>query len=223
MENILIVEDDPILGRGINLTLELEGYKVVWAKTLAQARESLTKNEVQLILLDFNLPDGHGLEFLKEFRKTNSSMAVVILTAQTDEESVVAGLNAGANDYLRKPFGNKELVARIKNVLRNPQNQGKVFRFGEMQVDMEKRKISYGEVPIEVNRREFDILAFFLQNAEKVVSREKLLESIDRDGEIFDRTVDSHVSHIRERLRSTGIKDIQISSVYGVGYRLERK
>ena len=148
---------------------------------------------------------------------------MVILTAKIDEASVVEGLQAGANDYVRKPFGNQELLARISSLLRMNQAKGKELHFGELSISLESRKVLFGEQEVELHRREFDILVYFIRHAETVVTRQALLDLLDKDGEIFDRTIDSHISHIRSRFKQLQIQTIQISSVYGVGYRLEKK
>ena len=120
MSHILVVEDDPILGRSLCVTLELENYKITWARDPKSARESNNKEAFDLVLLDVNLPDGSGLSLCSEIRATGSRLPVLFLTAKTDEDSVVAGFTAGANDYVRKPFGHRELLARIKSILREP-------------------------------------------------------------------------------------------------------
>ncbi len=223
MMDLLLVEDDPVLGRGLSINLELSGYKVHWAKSLAEGAETYKNKTLNLIILDLNLPDGNGISFLKSIREANAKLPVIILTAKTDEDAVVEGLQAGANDYVRKPFGQKELLARIQTTLREqPENKNSQIRYGELLLLPEQRKIMAGEVEVDLHRREYDILSYFIQNAETVVSRQSLLNFLDKDGEIFDRTIDSHVSHVRARLRQAQVKGIQISSVYGIGYRLEK-
>jgi len=223
MSTILLVEDDPILGRGLAINLEAEGYKVNWVSGLLAAFEANQKSKLDLIIIDLGLPDGSGLDLIKDIRDKGSRIPVIILTAKTDEDTVVEGLQCGANDYVRKPFGNKELLARIKTVLREPQRREHQARYSDLLVLIDKRRIMYGEDELELDPREFDILNYFIQHAESVITREALIAAINRDGEIFDRTIDSHVSHVRRRLRESGVKTVQISSVYGVGYRMEKK
>ena len=223
MSNLLVVEDDPILGRSLMVYLELEGYKITWARDIRTALDHEKKLPFDLILLDVNLPDGSGLEFCTSVRAKGSRIPIIILTAKTDEDSVVAGFNAGANDYVKKPFGNRELLARIKAALREPVTRDAQLRFGDLLVLLDKRQAFVQEKEIDFNRREFDILSILVQHSESVVTRETLLTSLDRDGEIFDRTIDSHISHIRSKLKKSGVETIQISSVYGLGYRLEKK
>jgi DNA-binding response OmpR family regulator len=223
MIEILLVEDDPVLGRGLSVNLEHEGYKVHWAPSLQSAAEINRRVHLSLILLDLGLPDGSGLDFLRDLRAAGSRIPVLILTAQTDEDSVVEGLQRGANDYVRKPFGDRELLARIKTALREPQARSEQVRFGDLLLLLESRKLMYGSDEVELSPREFDILAHFFLHADKVVSRESLLGSLGKDAELFDRTIDSNISHVRAKLRRAGVKSVQISSVYGVGYRLEKK
>lgn len=225
MTRVLLVEDDPVLGRGLNVNLELQSYQVQWVRDLKSAHKAKEQGRFDLIVLDLGLPDGNGLSFLRELRKSDSHTPVVILTAQTDEDSVVEGLQSGANDYVRKPFGSRELLARIKTALRTPQagGEGEQIRFGELVLYPDKRKVFYAETEIELNRREFDVLCYFARHSEAVVTRDALLGVLDKEGEIYDRTIDSHVSHVRSRLKQAGVDAIQIASVYGVGYRLEKK
>lgn len=220
--NILLIEDDPGLARGLQVNLELEGYKVTHASTLAMAHKFFAAAEGDLVILDLNLPDGSGFDFLSRVRDSGSKVPVIILTAQTHEDSVVEGLQRGANDYMRKPFGNKELLARIKSVLRQPLIKEEQLKYADITILVDQRLIRYKDKNIEINRREFDILKYLIQRADKVVTREALIQGMDKDSEIFDRTIDSHISHLRSKLKQNEITTIKISSVYGVGYRLEK-
>ena len=220
--NLLLVEDDPVLARGIQINLETEGYRVFLADSLRTAFAINENEKLSLVLLDLGLGDGSGIDFLIKVRESLSRLPIIILTAKTDEDSVVEALQRGANDYVKKPFGNKELVARIKAVLREPQMRETQTRFGELLLLIDQRIVMYNGKTVEMNRREFDILHLLVQRANTIVSRENILQILDKDGEIFDRTIDSHVSHLRSKFRSSEIADLKISSVYGVGYRLER-
>lgn len=123
---------------------------------------------------------------------------------------------------MKKPFGNRELLARIKSTLREPLFREKQLRYGDLLLLLDQRVAKYKNSAFELNRREFDILLYLIQRADNIVTRDSLIQSIDNAGEIFDRTVDSHISHLRSRFKSADIKDIKISSVYGIGYRLEK-
>lgn len=223
MIEILLIEDDPVLGRGLSINLEHEGYKVHWANSLHTALVANKRKNLELIILDLGLPDGNGIQFLKEIRSSGSRIPVLILTARTDVDSAVEGLQHGANDYIRKPFDDRELLARIKTALKEPQNRSHQVRYGDLLILIDKRKVMHEGKEIDLSPREFDILAFLVQNAETVLTRETLLEAVDKDGELFDRSIDSNISHLRSRLKAAGVKSVHVSSVYGVGYRLEKK
>lgn len=223
MAKILLVEDDPILSKSVQLNLELESWTVIPAASLASARLAEASAPIDGVILDLGLPDGSGLTFLKVLREKSSRIPVLILTAQSDEESVVRGLELGANDYIRKPFSMRELMARVKIALREPTLREHQVRFGSLLILKEARQVTVGGIAIELNRREFDILTFLADHAGQVVTREKLLQKMDVEGDVFDRTIDSHISHIRARLKKSGVTELLITSVYGVGYRLEEK
>jgi DNA-binding response OmpR family regulator len=222
MVDVLLVEDDPALGRGLCVNLEHEGYSVHLATNLQSASAANKQKKFELVILDLGLPDGNGFTLLKEIRARGELTPVLILTAQTSVESVVEGLQLGANDYIRKPFDDRELLARIKTVLRKPNPQTSSLRFGDLLVLVEKRKVMVGEIEVELSPKEFDILCYFVQNSEAVVTRAALLEAVDKEGSLFDRTIDSNISHIRTRLKKSGVHSIQIVPVYGIGYRLEK-
>lgn len=221
MAHILLVEDDPVLGKSLSVALKLDGHDVAWAQSVEQAKDFIRQNSFQLAILDLNLPDGSGLFLASGLR--SDSVPFLMLTASGDEESVVSGFEAGAADYVRKPFSNRELKARIQVILKGDAKGEKSLQYAGVSVMREKRLVKWGEKTIELNRREFDIFCHFVANAENVVTRDALLKLLDKEGEIFDRTIDSHVSHLRRRLRKAGIDSVQISPVYGVGYRLEKR
>ncbi len=222
MSEILLVEDDPVLGRGLSVNLELEGYRVHWATSLRQARELNQKQSLDLVLLDLSLPDGSGLILLKELREKGSRIPVLILTARTDEDSAVEGLQLGANDYIRKPFGDRELLQRIRTALREPVARSAQLRYADLLMLIDERKVFNGKTELELSPREFNILLVLMQNADKVLNRETLVQAVDPNADIYDRSIDSNISHLRARLRQAAVRSVQIRSVYGVGYRLEK-
>jgi DNA-binding response OmpR family regulator len=222
MINILIVEDDPVIARGLQVNLEMEDYSVKRVSNLASAKQHYESEKLDLVLLDLGLPDGSGFDFLSSVRNSGSVLPIIVLTAKTDEDSVVEGLQRGANDFVKKPFGNRELLARIKAVLKIPQRREQTIRYGDLVMSVDQRTVSFEDKPFDLNRREFDILKHLLERAEAIVTRDNLLQTINKDGEIFDRTIDSHISHLRAKLRQGAADTIKISSVYGVGYRLEK-
>jgi DNA-binding response OmpR family regulator len=223
MQQIFLLEDDPILGKAIQLQLELQQFKVYWAQTLLQGREVVRTNPgIDLYLLDVNLPDGDGYEFCKWLRGEGVAMPIIFLTARADEESVVKGFEHGANDYIRKPFGQKEILVRIQNQLGEKKAALQLLRYGGVTLIVNQQIIKTEENLLNLNRREFEILRTFFESPEVVISREKLISSLASGEAIFDRTIDSHISHIRAKLQKHGINAIRINSVYGQGYRLEK-
>ena len=224
MARILLVEDDPLLSKGLKFTLEQEGHEVLLVDNLAHAETAITQLVFDLIALDLNLPDGSGLSLAKWAKKNYPRLPVFMITASGDEESVVAGFDAGAVDYVRKPFSTRELLARLKVALHSKDNKAfRAVQYGPITIQPEQRTARVGETPIELNRRQFQILCHLVENAEAVVTREALIAALDKTEEMFDRTVDSHVSLLRSQLRKAGLAGVLISSVYGLGYRMEKK
>ncbi|MFV8256428.1 response regulator transcription factor [Bdellovibrio bacteriovorus] len=222
MSTIFLLEDDPVIGKAVQLQLELENYKVEWVQTLADAKRQNAECKADLYLLDINLPDGSGMEFCNWLRAQDQKNPVIFLTARTDEESVVQGFDQGANDYVRKPFSQRELIARIRNQLTDNKATLELVRFAGLTLIKNQQVLKNGEALINLNRREFEILTTFFEHPETIVTREQLIERLASGEEIFDRTVDSHISHIRSKLTKNGVTMVKINSVYGQGYRLEK-
>ncbi|MCM2351982.1 MAG: response regulator transcription factor [Pseudobdellovibrio sp.] len=219
---VQIVEDDPILARALQVNLELEGHRVVLNNTLESAKKQLQESSLDFVILDLGLPDGSGFSYLEKIKNEFSHIPVIILSAQSDEDSVVKGLTMGANDFVKKPYSYKELAARMQVVLKKPTAKTNVVEFGGVKVFEQDRLVKYNDVVIDFNRREFDIFFYMMKNAERIISRDSLLQFLDKESEIFDRTIDSHISHLRKNLKKHAVDSIKISSVYGLGYRLEK-
>lgn len=217
---ILIVEDDPVLGLGLQTFLQLENFDVIWKKNCESGLEAFLEGGIDLVSLDIGLPDGAGTGLCAEIRKSDKATPVIFLTAKTDEETLIKGLEIGANDFVKKPFSQKELLARIKVLLRSHVWQ-EGASVGGLTLYPERREIHFGGKPLELNRRQYEILAYFLARPDQIVTRDQLLVHMGQDGAIFDRTVDSHLSQLRKVLKAEKITSIEIAPVYGVGYRLE--
>lgn len=223
MRTLLLVEDDPVLSKSVALNLELEKWHTLHASSLEQAFALEASHKLDGVILDLGLPDGSGLSFLKAIRERGSRIPVLILTAQTDEDSVVKGLELGATDYIKKPFSMRELIARVRNSLYEPNQSEDKLRFGPLLILRASRTAHVGDIALDLNRRELDILIHLAERGGQVVTRENLLLRLDSDGEIFDRTIDSHISHLRARFKKAGVTSLMITSVYGIGYRLEER
>lgn len=221
MAKILLLEDDPILGKGLQLHLQSTGHQVTWLTTLKDARQRETEAYHDLLLLDVNLPDGTGFDFCRELRQEGHHFPIVMLTARTDEDSVVNGFEAGANDYVRKPFSNRELVARIQSHLKEQTVREDQLRYGPIVALLNQRRVLVSGVDLDLNRREFEIFLCLLRVPGGVLTREQLIEGLGTAENILDRTIDSHFSHIRGKLKKKGFTQVNIRSVYGVGYKLD--
>ncbi len=223
MYQVLLVEDDPGIGKTVEFNLQDEGYKVFWAPTLHEAKQFFESEEFDITLLDIGLPDGNGLDFCKKIRETNKTIPILVLTATIEEESAVKSFEYGADDYVRKPFGLDELMARVKRHLSIPVRREVKIKFQDLTVIPDKREAYCGDKLLQLNRREFDILHCLIKSPDRVMSRLELLDNLGISDEVSDRTIDSQVSHLRSVLKKSGDLEHQISSVYGVGYKLEKK
>ncbi len=220
MKKLLLLEDDPILGTGLQVLFQLEGFIVSWAKTIKEAMEVFKVDQFDMAILDVGLPDGSGIDFCKWLRDEKYPNGIIILTAQTDEESTIKGLMSGADDYVKKPFSNKELIARIQVNLRQETKKQKII-IGKTVIDLEHIKIVYDNKEINLKRKEFDVLVYFAKKPEAIITRDMIIENALENIEVNDRTVDSHISHIRSKLQKAGCSDFVIKSEYGIGYRME--
>ncbi len=218
-EHILVVDDDERLLRVTAQYLTSEGFSVMEARDGDQALLVWRERQPDLIVLDWMLPKQSGLEVAKTIRK-HSNTPIIMLTARTDETDKLLGLELGADDYLTKPFSMRELVARIRAVLRRArpeEEQGQVIEYGELAIDLMAHTVHRGEEEIVLTATEFKILAILAQNPNRVFSRLQLMETAIGDYyEGYDRTIDTHVSRLRRKL---GMESL-IQTVHGVGYRL---
>ena len=218
---VLLVEDDKLIAKSLQMSLPYKGFEVTVCVSFRQGLEFFHGGAFDLILLDVNLPDGNGMDLCREMRKSNDVIPILMLTAMVEEESAVRGLEEGADDYIRKPYGVQELAARMNRLL---ERKGKIsgsLQFGPLRVDLKKRMAWAGDALLNLGKREFEILALLIKKAGDVVSRNDILNTLGEEAAIYDRTIDSHLSHIRRKLKDSGVAGVQIAPVYGVGYRLE--
>lgn len=218
---ILIVEDEPAIAELIAVNLKHNGFQPIWAIDAITAQRELDEVLPDVILLDWMLPGESGLTLARRWRSSVRTKAVPILmlTARGDEADRVAGLDAGADDYIVKPFSPRELLARIRAVLRRrvPEASGGVVKMGELQLDADTHRVSYGDKALKVGPTEFKLLHFLMRHPERVHSRGALLDKVWGDHVyIEERTVDVHVKRLRESLGDAGS---MIETVRGAGYR----
>jgi DNA-binding response OmpR family regulator len=221
-ETILVVDDEANIRELARMYLEQDGYRVVTASDGRRALDTIQQQSPALMVLDLMLPEVDGWEVCRQVR-AKSSLPILMLTARTDDIDKIVGLELGADDYLTKPFNPRELVARVRAILRRvntaelpPENQTK--HLSNVTIDSAGREVIIGSDRINLRAKEFDLLWTLAANANMVLSREQLLNKVwgyDYYGET--RTVDVHIAHLREKL-SAG--DIQIETVWGKGYKL---
>jgi DNA-binding response OmpR family regulator len=216
---ILVVEDDDRVARGLLTALKHAGYEVHRVGTAAAA---LTAPRADVVLLDLGLPDGDGLDVLKELRRREGT-AVITVTARGEERERVLGLRAGADDYVVKPFGTAELLARIEAVLRRTRtaraghDSAKVVTLGELTLNPASREATLLGEPLSLTRKEFDLLALLVGRAGTVVSRDLIVDQVwQAHWEAPSRTLDTHIAALRGKLGDA----VRIETIRGVGYRV---
>ncbi|WP_090138656.1 phosphate regulon transcriptional regulator PhoB [Limnohabitans sp. DM1] len=222
LPRILIVEDEPPIAELISVNLRHNGFQPVWAMDAESAQRELDEILPDVILLDWMLPGESGLALARRWRSAARTKAVPILmlTARGDEADRVAGLDAGADDYIVKPFSPRELLARIRAVLRRrvPESAGGMVKVADLQLDCDTYRVSWQDKPLKVGPTEFKLLQYLMRHPERVHTRGMLLDKIWGDHVyIEERTVDVHVKRLRESLGDAGS---MIETVRGAGYRL---
>jgi two-component system, OmpR family, response regulator RegX3 len=219
---ILLVEDETSITEPLAEALSSEGFETQVAGTVAKALE-LARNAPDLVLLDVMLPDGSGFDVCRELRQS-SRVPIIMLTARGEEADRVVGLELGADDYVVKPFSAREVVARIRAVLRRvnapePGDEGPV-EIGELRLDPARREVTHGGEALELSRKEFDLLELLMRNAGSVVSRERLISEVwDANWFGSTKTLDVHVSGIRRKLGDDPSQPRYLHTVRGVGFR----
>lgn len=218
---ILFVEDNESIILGVSYLLREEGYEVFVARTMSTALAFMEREEFDLALLDVSLPDGNGFQLCKRI-KENTQTPIVFLTAKEEEESVVRGFDLGADDYIIKPFRNRELISRIKNALRKNKKESAVFCCQGIKLDTQTSRVTRGEEEIFLTKLEYRILYIMMSAPGKLFTREEILANIwDAAGNfVNDNTLSVTIKRIREKLGDKN-GDI-IKTVRGMGYRIEK-
>ncbi len=223
MRKILLVEDSDTIIIGLKYLLETEGFEINIAKNIKDTYKILENENFNLILLDINLPDGKGFSICENLKK-NNDIPIIFLTARDEEKDIVEGLDIGADDYVTKPFRNRELISRINNVLRRYEKNNKsdnIIKFKDIKIDLSKSKVTKGEEEIIFTSLEYRILVMLFSNKDVLISREKILDKIwDVAGNfVNDNTLTVYIKRIREKLDD---KDGNIiKTVRGRGYIIE--
>jgi len=222
---ILIVEDEPSQMEVLDYNLVAEGFTILKAMDGDEAILLAEENAPDLVLLDWMLPSVSGIEVCRRLRKISEtkSVPIIMLTARSEEDDRVRGLNIGADDYVVKPYAMKELVARINALLRrtSPGKVGEVLQYGDIRLDAESHRVTRDDQPLKLGPTEFRLLTTFLEKPGRVWSRDQLLDRVwGRDVDVDFRTVDVHVGRLRKSLTANG-GDNPIRTVRGTGYALD--
>lgn len=221
---LFVLEDDAAIGMGLSYSLKNEGYDVTVAKNVKSAYEILNKETFSLYILDLTLPDGSGYDVCREIKKSGD-FPVIFLTAYDDEVNVVMGLELGADDYISKPFRVKELLARIKSVLRrySEDSPDGIVSVGSIKVNTNEAKIYKNGAEIILTAMEYKLLLIFINNRGKVLSRQRLLEDIwDVAGDfVNDNTLTVYIKRLRDKIEEDPAKPQIIKTVRGLGYIID--
>lgn len=221
---LFVLEDDAAIGMGLSYSLKNEGYDVTVAKNVKSAYEILNKETFSLYILDLTLPDGSGYDVCREIKKSGD-FPVIFLTAYDDEVNVVMGLDLGADDYISKPFRIKELLARIKSVLRrySKDSPDGVVSVGSIKVNTNEAKVYKNGAEIILTAMEYKLLLIFINNRGKVLSRQRLLEDIwDVAGDfVNDNTLTVYIKRLRDKIEEDPAKPAVIKTVRGLGYIID--
>ena len=219
MPGILVVEDDENLNRGITFSLKKSGYEVFSAESVKKAKRIASDNNVDVTICDVNLPDGNGLEFVRWMR-CNYNTYIICLTALDQEMDQVMGYEAGADDYITKPFEPEEVIARIQAALRRTATSKKLSCLN-LELYPDSRKVTVHGIELSLTAHEYDLLYLFIKNPEKVYSREMLYDLVWHGGYYGENnTVNVHVSNLRKKIKEADPENEYIRTVYGIGFKL---
>lgn len=226
---ILIVEDERAVARGMEYGLRSEGFEVDWAASAAQAFDLFRRQSPDLLILDIRLPDQSGLDICRQLRRDGHLQPILMLTARDEETDKVLGLELGADDYMVKPYGLRELVSRVRALLRRSYgefaqgNSLRPIRFGTIELDSERLTVTKAGMLLELTPIEFRLLRYLVANPHQPFSRNQLIEQIwGYNSEIGDdRTVDVHMRHLRQKLEDDPANPRWLVTVRGMGYKFE--
>jgi two-component system phosphate regulon response regulator PhoB len=220
--NILVVEDDPGIQEMLDFSLSTEGYTLYAAGTVKEAWAMLENKSIDLVLLDWMLPDHSGIDLLHRIRKYHSKLPVIMITAKSEEEDRILGLDVGADDYVTKPFSVRELHSRIQALLRRVMPDEQPLQIGELYLDPASHRVKVKDTPLDLSPTEFRLLHHFMSNTDRVFSRTQLLDQVwGPQVYVEERTVDVHIRRLRKQLAPYNL-DSLLQTVHGSGYRFSR-
>jgi DNA-binding response OmpR family regulator len=224
-KKILVVDDEPQIVKVLKAYLEKSGFEVSTALDGNAALEDFKRGKPDFMILDLNLPGMDGLDICREVRRV-SDIPILMLTARVEETDRLIGLELGADDYVTKPFSPREVVARVRTILRraSPPDHGKadMLAVGDLLIRVSERKVLRGDVSVELTPTEFDILVAMARQPRRVFTRLQIMEEAQGDAfEGYERTIDAHIKNIRLKLEPNPKKPMYLHTVFGVGYKLE--
>ncbi|MFC1765094.1 response regulator transcription factor [Planctomycetota bacterium] len=223
MEKILIVEDEESILMGLEDNFRLEGYEVAGATDGLQGLSMAKERQYDLIILDIMLPKMDGYEVCKQLRQVGMKTPILMLTAKSQEIDKVLGLELGADDYVTKPFSPRELLARVKALLRRSrmmQEETEICCFADIEIDFKKRQATKKGEPVHMTALEFSLMHFLIKHQDRVLDRTTILDDVwGRDVYVLPKTVDTHIGHLRKKLEDDPANPKHIIGVRGTGYR----
>jgi DNA-binding response OmpR family regulator len=220
---VMVIEDDASIGSGLAQVISQHGYEVRWQQTGEAAITAAAEQPPDIVLLDLGLPDIDGVEVCRRLRAAHPQLAIIVVTARDTEIDAVLGLDAGADDYVTKPFRLAELLARLRAHERRRERAGGVsLRVGEIDIDVSGRRVTVNEKELNLTPKEFDLLALLSRDSGKVLSRERIIDVVwDEHWFKSTKTLDMHIVTLRRKLADAGATLARITTLRGVGYRLD--
>ena len=220
-QSILVIDDEPAIRDMLQIALDAAGFKVGLAEDAKQAYPIIIDTPPDLILLDWMMPGTSGIELLRRLRRDEINVPVIMLTAKVEEASKIAGLDSGADDYIAKPFSPRELVSRVKAILRRTSEESikEVIFAGALKLDQLNRRVNIGDTLISLGPTEYKLLQFFLTHQDRVYTRDQILDNVwGRNVYLDERTVDVHIRRLRKAISIAGHENY-VQTVRGAGYR----
>ncbi len=230
-KRILVVDDEPQIVEVLVAYLEREGTAVQYCGTAQEALAALEAAPPDILLLDITLPDGSGLDVLRAASLPGSRIPTILLTARTDEADRIVGLELGADDYVTKPFSPREVVARVRSLMRRTGEEAaravadkpaRRTRVGDLEIDHNYHEVQMNGVATSLTATEFKILSVLAENPGEVFTRSHLLDRLGDDGEIYERTLDRHINNLRKKIEKDPRNPEYVVTVYGVGYKMRK-
>jgi len=221
--NILVVEDDPGIQDMLKYSLSAEGYTMHSAFTVKEGWGIIENKAIDLVLLDWMLPDNSGIDLLHRIRKYHSVLPVIMVTAKAEEDDRILGLDVGADDYVTKPFSVRELNSRIQAILRRVMPDEQALQIGDLSLDPASHRVKVNEMPVELSPTEFRLLHYFMSHTDRVFTRVQLLDQVwGAQVYVEERTVDVHIRRLRKQLAPFNL-DSLLQTVHGSGYRFSKQ